>query len=254
MRWPRVPYIIPEDVRSVNRTLKPDQQGRRTVDIFYSDKMAEDQFSIELVPRKQQLQSKANHSGRGPSSSGRKRKRGAKVYSPAPAKNTDSQSDHTNDTDGWRLSKDGKWMLKRDGKQIVRKPIENLEDPATPVSFNDSSRESSLDRLLTTPEEDPPNVDDVTGSGKKEWQDHSLGSSTTCEGPMLAVALRELMETLEKGAPDMPAVVAMAERCCNVCYPASRVVSSVLGDLARIARLLEATSEHTAIHIDSEVV
>jgi hypothetical protein len=140
MRWPRVPYIIPEDVRSLNRILKPDQQGRRTVDMFYPDKMAEDQFSVELVPRKQQLQSKANHSGRGPSSSGRKRKRGAKVYSPAPAKNTDSQSNHKNEMDGWRLSKDGNWMLERDGRQIIRKPIERLEDPATPVSFDGSSR------------------------------------------------------------------------------------------------------------------
>jgi hypothetical protein len=41
MRWPRVLYIIPEDVRTLNHVLKSNQQGRRTADMFYPDKMAE---------------------------------------------------------------------------------------------------------------------------------------------------------------------------------------------------------------------
>jgi hypothetical protein len=57
------------------------------------------------------------------------------------------------------------------------------------------------------------------------------------------------METVEKGTPDMPAVVTIAERCCAICYPKSRVVGSVLGDLARIASLLEATTKHAATDI-----
>jgi hypothetical protein len=51
LRWPHVPYIIPEDVRFSNRILKPDRQGRRAVDMVYPDKMAGDRFNVELVPR-----------------------------------------------------------------------------------------------------------------------------------------------------------------------------------------------------------
>jgi hypothetical protein len=249
MRWPRVPHIIPVDVRSLNRILKPDQQGRRTVDIFYPDKVAEDQFNVELVPRKQQLKSRVNRSGHGPSSGGRKRKRGTKACPPAPAKDFGPQSDHTDDTDGWRLSKDGKWMLKRDGKQIIRKPIESLEDLPTPISFNSSSRESSLETLTTGSKEDAPDGD-LADNAKRRRDSVGVDSGASCEGPRLASALRELINILEEGTPDSPAVVAMSDCCCDTCSPQLRMVNSILGDLKRVASLLETTVQHKIGGVD----
>jgi hypothetical protein len=52
-------------------------------------------------------------------------------------------------------------MLKRNGKQLIRKPIENLEDPSTPVSSDCSSKENSRDRLTTNSKKDTSD-DDLT--------------------------------------------------------------------------------------------
>jgi hypothetical protein len=60
--------------------------------------------------------------------------------------------------------KKGKWMLKRNGKQSIRKPIENLEDPSTPVSSDCSLRENSLDRLTTNSKKD---------TADRQYQDES---------------------------------------------------------------------------------
>lgn len=68
MRYPRVPLLIPEDVQSLNRIFDPDQQGCRAVVMFHPDKMAEEQFKVELMPQKQQLQLKADHSACRPTS------------------------------------------------------------------------------------------------------------------------------------------------------------------------------------------
>jgi hypothetical protein len=242
MRWPRVPYIIPEDVQSLNRILKPDQQGRRTVDMFYPDKMAEDQFNVELVPRKQQLQFRTGYAGCGPSA-GKKRKHSTKVPL-ARAKDTDPQGDRVGDVDGWRLAKDGKWMLKRDGKQVIRKQIQIVEDRSTPISSDCSSGESSLDRLTTNPKENTPD-DDLTDNSKRRRDSAGMVSRASCEGPRLANALRELVKILEEGTSDIPAITAMAECCCDTCSPQLRMVNSILGDLKRVASLLEATVKHT---------
>jgi hypothetical protein len=95
--------------------------------MLYLGKMAEDKFNVELLPRKQQLQSRTGDSGYGPSFSSRKKKNSTKVCPPAPAKDTVPHSDCAEDVeDGWRVSEEGKWMLKRDVKQIARKQIENL--------------------------------------------------------------------------------------------------------------------------------
>jgi hypothetical protein len=49
MRCPRSPFIITDDVRSLNQTLDPAQRGRRTPDVFYPEEPAEHQLRVELV-------------------------------------------------------------------------------------------------------------------------------------------------------------------------------------------------------------
>jgi hypothetical protein len=49
MRCPRSPFIITDDVRSLNQTLDPAQRGRRTTDVFYPEEPAEHQLRVELV-------------------------------------------------------------------------------------------------------------------------------------------------------------------------------------------------------------
>lgn len=135
-------------------------------------------------------------------------------------------------------------MLKRDGKQIIRKPIESLEDPSTPVSSDSSSRESSLTRPTTGLREDSQN-DDLGDSAKRRQDSVGTESKASCKGPRLASALPELVNILEEGPPDRPAVAAISECCCDIYSPQLRMVNSLLGDLKRVVSLVEATVKHT---------
>jgi len=70
MRSPRSPFVLPEDVRSLNKITDPTELGRRTTEVFYPDEPAEEQLRVKLLP----YSAKRKYSRFGPPR-GRKRKR-----------------------------------------------------------------------------------------------------------------------------------------------------------------------------------
>jgi hypothetical protein len=135
-------------------------------------------------------------------------------------------------------------MLRRDGTQIIAKPIESLEDLPTPINSNSSSREGSLERLTTDSKEDTPEAD-LADNAKRRRDSVGVESRASCEGPRLASALRERKNILEEGTLGSPAVAGISEWCCDTCSPQLWMANSILGDLKRVASLLEATAQHT---------
>jgi hypothetical protein len=71
-----------------------------------------------------------------------------------------------------------------------------------------------------------------------------VGSRASCEGPRLASVLRERWNILEEGTLDSSAVVTMSGCYCDTCSPQLGMVNSILGDLKRVASLLEPTAQH----------
>lgn len=265
MRCPRSPFIIPEDVRSLNNIADPAQQGRRTTEVFYPDEPAEDELKVELVPPS----AKRNYSEFGPAR-GRKRKRhgngqcGDRVVDVS--SEVTSETDGTND--GWRPSKDGKWLLKRVGKQMVRKPVESGDerpdasvrrDPSTDsVSSLGDSVASSRDgtpngnrelQVIMCSLPEPATNGTETGLDPADKSTESTDRSK-CEGRRVAALLRHLVDALSTETAETPSMVEIAGRCCDTCRIDVAKLGGLVGDFTRIARSLETVSQHRLAGVD----
>jgi hypothetical protein len=262
MRCPRSPFIIPEDVRSLNNIVDPAQQGRRTTEVFYPNEPAEDQLKVELVPPS----AKRNYSEFGPTR-GCKRKRqgngqcGDRVVDVNPE--VTSETGATND--GWRPSKNGKWLLKRVGKQMLRKPVESGDERTDASMRRDPSTESvsSLGGSVASSRDGTPDgnreLQVVMCSLPKPATDGTeTGLSPTekptdkskCEGRRVAALLRHLVDALSTETAETPSMVEIAGRCCDTCRTDVAKLDGLVGDFTRIARSLESVSQHRLAGVD----
>lgn len=120
---PRSPYIILDDVRSLNQTREPDADTQ----IEEPESPRQDRLRVELVPPQTPTsapKSKPDWSAAKPTRPPRKRKRPQHDESVV-------DEDGLEDNDGWRMTANGKEMSKRVGNTLVRKPID-VSESGTP--------------------------------------------------------------------------------------------------------------------------
>lgn len=223
MRCPRLPYILPGDVRFVNHLAEPDHRGRRTTELFFPHEPAEDELKVELVrPR----------TGRTPPPPSRPKRDRKRKRSPVGATEA-TRSASPPDEDGWYPSKNGLWMVKRVGKHLVRKPIEAVStDETNAERENPPTKHGASQRIHELPPSTPPSGDDPP-----------LG---VCEGPALAAILRRLVRSLSDSnfSDETLAPMDMVPKCCGSCQPDASMLDGLVRDAIRIARSLEAVRSH----------
>jgi hypothetical protein len=266
MRSPRSPFIIPEDVRSLNKITDPAQLGRRTTEVFYPDEAAEDQLRVELLPPS----AKRDYSGFGPSRARVQKRRRTGVGGESDRARDDG-SDATVGVagaaadDGWRPSKDGKWLLKRTGRQMVRKPAAG--GGARPPTETGTHR----DPLVVSPGRSTSSSVDASEDGDVDVRalaeslperaadgadQHPVGvvgkpiAPVKCEGRRVAAVLRYLVDALSAETGDAPAIVGIAGRCCDTCSSDVAVLDGLVRDLTRVARSLESVPRHRLAGVD----
>lgn len=217
MRCPRSPFIITDDVRSLNQILDPAKRGRRTTDVFYPEEPAEHQLIVELVTAGSERSAPPVTAKSG------KRKR-QRVQPDVP----DLTHPVDNREDGWRISEDGRWRLRRDGNQLLRVPVGSADPPSNQVaSFSSGSRENTL------------------GSIDGQAQSAAVASGgDRCRGPTIASCLRQIAEMLAESTQNRSAVATGDTYCCARCDPFVRPLDGVLGEVTRIVAALGAVTDH----------
>jgi hypothetical protein len=210
IRLPRSRHVILDDVRALNEK----DEGRDA-----PDSPEHDQLRVELVapvaPSPQALQ-KHDFSAAGPPRAPRKRKRNTAEQLAV----TTSGSGDADESDGWRLSENGKEMVKRVGNSLLHKPIDLTSPAAQSPRGSISSQQSNQ----------------LPGLEKGEGH-----PSSTCDGPAVALVLRKFIEAFR----DMPTLDNDPEadhRCCDSCRPvalrAFKILENVLlpcaGDLESV--------------------
>lgn len=176
MRCARSPFIITNDVRSLNQSVGPHQQGRRTNDLFYPDEPAEDQLRVELVtPGSKRSAPFTRELSAYESAQHKKQKR--RQRDPHVGDPVHGVGDHNG---GWRVPNNGKWKQKRNGNQIIRVPLADWD--------------GSQSRTELSPVESrggTPYVADGVVRSSVRATDQAL-----CDGPDIAAKLRRIIGTL----------------------------------------------------------
>ena len=221
IRLPRSRHVILDDVRSLNE--KDDDRDA-------PDSPKHDQLRVELVPPvapSPQTLKKPDFSAAGLSRAPRKRKRNTAEQ---PVVSVSSDGD-VGESDGWRMLENGKEMVKRVGKSLLHKPIDLTSPEAqSPQNSGSLQQPGPADESAST------TLDQRSGLGKGETH-----SSSTCDGPAVALLLRKFIEAFR----DMPTLdndPDVDHRCCDSCRPvalrAFKILENVLlpcaGDLENV--------------------
>lgn len=196
---PRSPYIILDDVRSLNQTRRPDADAQ----IEEPESPRQDRLRVELVPPHSPSsapKSKPDWSATKPTRPPRKRKR---------PRNDELvvDEDGVEDNDGWRVTANGKEMSKRVGNTLVRKPVDavDVSESGTPPLTQQPHQRSS-------PDTQPPSA--------QPQRLAPVARMRPCDGPSVALFLRKLVDTFR----EMPALdndPNAAHGCCETCRPKS---------------------------------
>lgn len=123
IRSPRTPYLITEDVASLNQTLRDEDQGRRTSEMYFPE-LEEDR--LELMPTRLAPNLSKPALVYPQDSHTRKRKRPRKTKQVVHS--NDNRADDSHKGDGDRMvSNDGKWAIKKVRNHLIREPAEHAE-------------------------------------------------------------------------------------------------------------------------------
>lgn len=207
---PRSPYIILDDVRSLNQNPQADADPQ----IEESESPRQDRLRVELFPPQtpsSASKSRPDFSAAKPTRPPRKRKR---LQHDAPVVDEDGPEDN----DGWRVTANGKEMSKRVGNTLVRKPIE-VSESGTPAST-----------------EQPPSA--------QPQRSAPLARMRACDGPSVALLLHKFVDAFG----EMPALdndPDAAHGCCATCRPKALRVFKILEEaLLPCAQDLENVDTH----------
>lgn len=224
---PRSPYIILDDVRSLNKDTQDTQDtGRSRLD----DK--EDRLMVELVaphPPPGSAPSKPSQSPPARRRPNAKRKRAlSKGHLP----------DKATDDDGWRKSSDGTCLLKRAKNQLLRKPVEvephSSDDKQTPPP-DDPSSQLRVDELTPPPDETPSD----------EISTECSPGPPSCDGPSIALLLVKFADLYDEICSHDPDTVRLVQRCCDSCRGyVLRALASFKGDIMPCVEGLQRVDRH----------
>jgi hypothetical protein len=227
MRCPRFPFIITDDVRSVNHVLGLDRQACHTSEIVYPEELAEDQLRAELVTPGSKRSAPfvpelcANEPGQ------RKRQKRPQQDSGV----DDRTRGHADYNNGGRVSDNGRWKQRRDGNQFVRVPLADDD-------------ESHLPSELSSTESTPPTPHVANDMMKKRVKSTGWVS---CDGPSVATKLRRIVGTIVSRDREDSTSVKLAGYCCTACRSKIDVLDEMLKGVMRVATLLENLTDHQAV-------
>lgn len=224
MRCPRSPFIITDDVRSLNQIDEPHLHGRRTGEIIYPDEPAEDQLRVELVtPGSKRSASDARDTSTcGPEQYKRQKRRQRDPH-------LSDSSRGVGDLNGdWRVSDDGKWKRRRDGNQIIRVPLTGIDG-----SQSQAVRSASESRDVL------PHVADGIVRSHVRSTDQVM-----CHGPSIADKLHRFVGTLGARSEDDSAVARLASNCCTRCRAKVAMLDDIIAHATRVAGEFENLTVH----------
>lgn len=224
MRCPRSPFIITDDVRSLNQIDQPHLQGRRTGEIIYPGEPAEDQLRVELVTpgSKRSATDARDTSTYGPEQCKRQKRRQRDPRLPDSARGVDDRDG------GWRVSDDGKWGRRRDGNQIIR----------VPLTGSDGSQSQTVPSPPESRDISPRAADGIAPSHVR-----STGQ-VMCHGPSIAAKLHRFVETLGVRTDDGSAAARLASNCCTQCRAKAAMLDDIIANATRVAGAFENLTDH----------
>ena len=232
MRCPRSPFIITDDVRSLNQTLGLSQQNRRTSEIVYPDEPAEDQLRVELViPTSKRSVPSARDSCVNKSA---QRKRQKRLQQDSPVEH--SIRGLPDYGDGWRVSHDGRWKQRRSGNQIIRVPLANCD------GSDQQTEPLSVDSRAGTPHV----VDGMVRSSVRPAE------QVLCDGPSIAADLRRILGTLALGTKDRTASIKMTDCYCTLCQSRIDTLDELINSVMQVAIAIEESTDHRISSGDSQ--
>lgn len=222
---PRSPYIILDDVRSLNES-SVDQSGARDAghnDIPDSPKG--DRLRVELVPPispSQYSTKKTDYSAARPSRAPRKRKRVPTATSAALVDTSGSEGadEGADEADGWRVVTGGKEVVKRVRNSLLRKPVDVTSSEVQP-----SENPASTQRCMSATRDVP-----VKAARQPQSNPHKSLPSSTCDGPGVALLLHKFIDAFH----DMSTLDDDPEadhRCCEQCRPKVLRAFKILEDV-----------------------
>lgn len=212
---PRSPYIILDDVRSLNENTVNSSGIHDAGHDDIPEILKGDRLRVELVPPVSPGRyptKQTDYSAARPSRAPRKRKRAPVATSAALVEASGDES--ADDADGWRMVTGGREMVKRVRNSLVRKPIDVPSSEDQP-SENPAPTQQSIS---------------TTGDAPVEMERTSQ-ALPTCDGPGVALLLRKFIGAFH----DMPSLDDDPEadhRCCDLCRPkalrAFKILENVL--------------------------
>ena len=236
------PYLIPNDVASLNRGTLESRRGKRTSEMWFPEDAKEDHLRVELVPppSTRMVRPEPDYVESAASRPATKRKRTHDGERSGAV--TDSRG--SND---WKQSADGKYLTKRVRNHCIRKPVEE-------ISETDSEHPSSPQRTQTSVspqprvEGEPPQGDtmmeDDTSQDSTPSPRANEGASSKpreCQAPAFATDLQRLI-VLCRELND-PSYVAT--KCCDNCRdPTMEAVKCLINDLGPVVRALDSVGKH----------
>ena len=221
---PRSPYIILDDVRSLNKDTRDTDRSR------LDDR--EDRLRVELVAPHPPADSTSSKPAQSPPARRRPKRKRKRALS------EEHPPDKATDDDGWRKSSDGRWLLKRVKNQLIRKPIDiepdSLADKQTPPP-DDPSSQLRVDESTPPPDETSPD----------ETSTECNPGPPSCDGPGIALLLAKFADLYDDMRSHDPDTVRLVQRCCDSCRSyVLRALASFKGDIMPCVEGLQRVDRH----------
>ena len=214
IRSKATPYLIPDDVATLNKIAKDEDRGRRTSDIFFPEDAKEDQLKVEIIapPSTSKIATPPNYAeGSRPKATTAARKKRVRE---------EEQEEDTSEEQR-RESTDGKWMIKRVRNHLIRKPVEEILE-------TESSQSSSPERHDGSTQPSEPST-------------RPTPRPLECEGPAFGAGMRKMLGLFS----ELENPMYTAARCCDRCRgPLQQALSCLQGYLEPIIDDLESISTH----------
>lgn len=214
IRSKATPYLIPDDVATLNKIAKDEDRGRRTSDMFFPEDAKEDRLRVEIIapPPTSKIATPPNYAeGSRPKATTATRKKRVR----------EEEQEEDASEEQWRESTDGKWMIKRVRNHLIRKPVEEILE-------TESSRSSSPERHDGSTRPSEPST-------------RPTPRPLECEGPAFGAGMRKMLGLFS----ELENPMYTAARCCDRCRgPLQRAVESLQNYLAPIVTDLEDVSSH----------
>ena len=216
IRSKTTPYLLPDDVATLNKIAKDEDRGRRTSDTFFPGDAKEDRLRVEIIapPSTSNKVATPPNYAEGPR---------PKLTTTRKKRVREEEQEEDSAEERWKESRDGRWMIKRVRNHLIRKPVEEIAE-------KESSRSCSPQR--------PPHDASIQSS---KASPRPTVRPLECEGPAFGAGMRKMLGLFS----ELENPMYTAARCCDRCRgPLQQALRCLQGYLEPIIDDLESISTH----------